>query len=240
MVNFLTLNGSIRKDLGSANTRRLRREDRIPAVIYGNNGNENIYLSILKKEFDKEYLKTNVQLKPIELNLDGKKFKVLVYQIDIDPVSDMPRHVDFINIEGRKELKVCIPVNYLGRDKAPGIKKGGFLNVLKRKIECFCTLENIPESIDIDVSKMHIGSKVKINDITLPSNIKATNKSNFDICSITGRGKSIEEEEAAAAAAAAAAATATATPGATPGATTAIPAAGATTAPAKAAEPAKK
>lgn len=233
MVNFLTLDGSIRKDLGSANTRRLRREGRTPAVIYGNGNNENVYLSVLKRDFDKEYLKTNIQLKPIELNIDGKKYKVLVYQIDLDPISDMPRHVDFINVEGKKELRVCIPVNFLGREKAPGIKKGGFLNILKRKIECFCTLENIPDSIDIDVSKMHIGTKIKINDITLPSNIKATNKSNFDICSITGRGKSIEEETAAAAAAATTAATAT--PGAA-GATTP----GATTAQAKTAEPAKK
>lgn len=231
MVNFLTLNGSIRKDLGSANTRRLRREEKIPAVIYGNNGSENIYFSVLRKEFDKEYLKSNIQLKPIELNLDGKKYKVLVYQIDLDPITDMPRHVDFVNVEGKKELKVCIPVNYVGTDKAPGIKKGGFLNILKRKIECFCTLENIPSSIEVDVSKMHIGSKVKINDITLPHNIKATQKSNFDICSITGRGKSTEEEAAATAAAATAAAAATtATAGAT-GATT--PAAKTTAEPAK-------
>ncbi|HSQ98247.1 MAG TPA: 50S ribosomal protein L25/general stress protein Ctc [Rickettsiales bacterium] len=223
MVNFLTLNGSIRNDLGSANTRRLRKEDKIPAVIYGNNGNENIYFSVLKKDFEKEYLKTNIQLKPIELDLDGKKYKVLVYQIDLDPVTDMPRHVDFVNLEGKKELKVCIPVNYTGSDKAPGIKKGGFLNILKRKIECFCTLENIPSSIEVDVSKMHIGSKVKINDITLPNNVKATEKSNFDICSITGRGKSTDEATPAAAAA-----------------TAATPAAGATTPATTTAEPAKK
>ncbi|MDD2839631.1 MAG: 50S ribosomal protein L25/general stress protein Ctc [Rickettsiales bacterium] len=224
MVNFLTLNGSIRSDLGSANTRRLRKDGRIPAVIYGNNGDENIYISISKRDFDKEYMKSNVQLKPIELNLDGKKYKVLVYQIDLDPVTDMPRHVDFNNVENKKELKIYIPVNFLGKEKAPGIKKGGFLNVLKRKIECFCNLENIPSSIDIDVSKLHIGSKIKISDITLPNNVKNTNKSNFDICSITGRGKSTEEEAAATAAATAVAATAT------PAATT----------PAKTAEPAKK
>jgi large subunit ribosomal protein L25 len=209
MVSFLTLDGSIRKDLGSANTRRLRKEGRIPAVVYGNDGDSNIYLSISKRDLDKEYLKGNIQIRPIELNIDDKKYKVLVYQIDIDPVSDLPRHVDFMNVDGRKELKVFIPVNYIGREKAPGIKKGGFLNILKRKIECFCTLENIPSSINIDVSAMHIGSKVKINNVVLPKDIKVTNKANFDICSITGRGKSTEEVEAVATAGTTATATGT-------------------------------
>ena len=189
MVNYLTLDGSIRKDLGSANTRRLRKEGKIPAVIYGVNGAENTYISISKKDFDKEYLKSNIELRPIELNVDGKKFKVLTYQIDLDPITDLPRHVDF--------------------------NKGGFLNILKRKIECLCPIDNILQSIDIDVSKMHIGSKIRSTDITLPSGIKFTSKKVFDICSVTGRGKSTDDV----------AATATTTDAAAPAATTAAPAA---------------
>ena len=192
MVNFLTLNGSIRKDLGSSNTNRLRKEGLIPAVIYGNNGEENIYISIIKKDFDKEYLKGNIQIRPIELTVDGKKYQVLTYQIDLDPVSDMPRHVDFINIEGRKQAKVYIPVNFIGREKSPGVKKGGFLNILKRKIQCYVDPMNIPASIDVNVSTMHIGDKKKINDITLPDGIKTVDKTNFNVCTITGRGKSTD------------------------------------------------
>ena len=98
MVEFLTLNGSIRKDLGSSNTNRLRKEGYTPAVIYGTNGSDNLYISIAKKDFDKEYLKGNIETKPIELTVDGKKYQVLTYQIDIDPLTDLPRHIDFINI----------------------------------------------------------------------------------------------------------------------------------------------
>ncbi len=192
MVNFLTLNGSIRKDLGSSNTNRLRKEGLIPAVIYGNNGEENIYISIIKKDFDKEYLKGNIQIRPIELTVDGKKYQVLSYQVDLDPVSDMPRHVDFINIEGKKQAKVYIPVNFIGREKSPGVKKGGFLNILKRKIQCYVDPMNIPASIDVNVSTMHIGDKKKINDITLPDGIKTVDKTNFNVCTITGRGKSTD------------------------------------------------
>ena len=203
MVNFLTLNGSIRKDLGTANTNRLRKEGFIPAVIYGSNGSENIYISILKKDFEKEYLKGAIQIRPIELDLDGKKYKVLTYQIDLDPVSDLPRHVDFINIEGKKEVKTYIPVSFLGREKSPGIKKGGFLNILKRKIQCYVDPMNIPELIEVVVSGMHIGDKMKINDIKLPAGIRPVDKTNFNICTVTGRGKSTVDEAAPAADAAA-------------------------------------
>lgn len=198
MVNFLTFNGSIRKDLGSANTNRLRKEGYIPAVIYGNNGEENLYISISKKEFDKEYLKSNIEIKPIELNIEGKKYKVLTYQVDINPVTDLPRHVDFMNIDKKKETKVMIPVNFIGKDKSPGLKRGGFLNVLKRKIQCYVDPLKIATSIDVIVAKMHIGDKIKINDIELPKGVKTVNKTNFNICTITGRGKSKGPAEEAA------------------------------------------
>ncbi len=204
MVNFLTLNGSIRKDLGSANTNRLRKEGFIPAVIYGNNGEENIYISVSKRDFDKEYLKGAIEIRPIELDVDGKKYKVLTYQIDLDPVSDLPRHIDFINIEGKKEVKVYIPVSFVGREKSPGVKKGGFLNILKRKIQFYVDPMNIPASIEVVVSSMHIGDKIKINDIKLPAGIRPVDKTNFNICSITGRGKSTTDDVAPVAADAAA------------------------------------
>lgn len=193
MVEFLTLNGSIRKDLGSSNTNRLRKEGYTPAVIYGTNGSDNLYISIAKKDFDKEYLKGNIETKPIELTVDGKKYQVLTYQIDIDPLTDLPRHIDFINIKDKKEVKVYVPVKFIGKEKAPGLKRGGFLNILKRKIQLYVDPMNIPASIDVYVDTMHIGSKIKINDIKLPDNVKVVDKTNFNIVTVTGRGKSTDD-----------------------------------------------
>lgn len=213
MVEFLTLNGSIRKDLGSSNTNRLRKEGYTPAVIYGTNGSDNLYISIAKKDFDKEYLKGNIETKPIELTVDGKKYQVLTYQIDIDPLTDLPRHIDFINIKDKKEVKVYVPVNFIGKEKAPGLKRGGFLNILKRKIQLYVDPMNIPASIDVYVDTMHIGSKIKINDIKLPDNVKVVDKTNFNIVTVTGRGKSTDDAapQAAATTEAAAATTEAAT-----------------------------
>lgn len=209
MVEFLTLNGSIRKDLGSSNTNRLRKEGYTPAVIYGTNGSDNLYISIAKKDFDKEYLKGNIETKPIELTVDGKKYQVLTYQIDIDPLTDLPRHIDFINIKDKKEVKVYVPVKFIGKEKAPGLKRGGFLNILKRKIQLYVDPMNIPASIDVYVDTMHIGSKIKINDIKLPDNVKVVDKTNFNIVTVTGRGKSTDDNAQQAAAAADTTATAT-------------------------------
>ena len=209
MVEFLTLNGSIRKDLGSSNTNRLRKEGYTPAVIYGTNGSDNLYISIAKKDFDKEYLKGNIEIKPIELTVDGKKYQVLTYQIDIDSLTDLPRHVDFINIKDKKEVKVYVPVNFIGKEKAPGLKRGGFLNILKRKIQLYVDPMNIPASIDVYVDSMHIGSKIKINDVKLPDNVKVVDKTNFNVVTVTGRGKSTDDNAQQAAAAADATATAT-------------------------------
>ncbi len=209
MVEFLTLNGSIRKDLGSSNTNRLRKEGYTPAVIYGTNGSDNLYISIAKKDFDKEYLKGNIEIKPIELTVDGKKYQVLTYQIDIDPLTDLPRHVDFINIKDKKEVKVYVPVNFIGKEKAPGLKRGGFLNILKRKIQLYVDPMNIPASIDVYVDSMHIGSKIKINDVKLPDNVKVVDKTNFNVVTVTGRGKSTDDTVQQAAATTDATATAT-------------------------------
>lgn len=216
MVNFLTLDGNIRTDMGSANTNRLRKTGMIPAVIYGTENNKNVYLAVHKKEFDKEYLKGGIQTRPIELNIDGKKYKVLTYQIDLDPITDLPRHIDFILIDGKKEIKAYVAVNYIGRDKSPGLKRGGFLNILKRKIQCYCNPMDIPTEITVDVSQTHIGEKIKISNITLPSGIKPVDKSNFNICTVTGRGKSTDDAPAAATTAATTAAPAAATTAAAP------------------------
>ena len=209
MVEFLTLNGSIRKDLGSSNTNRLRKEGYTPAVIYGTKGDDNLFISIAKKDFDKEYLKGNIETKPIELTVDGKKYQVLTYQIDIDPLTDLPRHVDFINIKDKKEVKVYVPVNFIGKEKAPGLKRGGFLNILKRKIQLYVDPMNIPASIDVYVDSMHSGSKIKINDVKLPDNVKVVDKTNFNVVTVTGRGKSTDDNAQQAAATTDATATAT-------------------------------
>jgi len=194
MTKKIKLDGSVRENLGSGHSKRLRKQGLLPCVIYDKNGN--VYLSLEAKEFNKEYLKGNIQIKPIEISVgDNKKYNVLTYAVEIHPVSDLPIHVDFLNIEGKKEVKVFVPVAFKGREKSPGIKKGGFLNIIHRKIQLWCSPENIPIKISVNIGKLGMGETFKVEKVKFPEGVRPVNKKNFVIASVTGRGKSMEEEE---------------------------------------------
>lgn len=193
-MSKIKLNGSVRTELGTASSNRLRKQGKIPCVIYNEKG-DNIYLAVEAKEFIKEYLKENIQIRPIEIETKDKTYNVLVYDLDLHAVKDTPIHVDFLNIEGKKEIKVFIPLEVKGKEKGVGLKRGGFLNIVKRKIQVWCSPEKIPTKLTADVSKLHIGEALKADKIKFPEGTRPVDKSNFVILSVTGRGKSMEEEE---------------------------------------------
>ena len=209
MTQVVDLNGNIRSLVGKNVGNKLLKVGKIPAVIYGENGEPNINIELDIKEFEKEYFKGNVELKIFNLNIDGKIYKVIPYLIDIHPVSDRPRHVDFIQVEGKKEIKVLIPLTFRNREKSPGLKKGGYLNIISRKIQLFVDPENIPNEIVIDLTGLHLKNSVKLSQIKLPEGTRSITKKDIILCTIVGRGKSDIEDEPAQQQAAATATTAT-------------------------------
>ena len=204
-----------REQLGSAAARKLKNAGHIPAVIYSSTkGNTNLSLPV--KEFEQEYFKGNLATTVIELELGGKKVKVIAHKIDLDPVSDRPVHVDFYSCEENKGIIAKPKLTFLNQEKSPGLKKGGFLHIVLRKVEVVCENEkSIPEKIEIDAGALHIGSKIRAENIKLPAGVKFAKKGNFLIGSIVGRGKS-EEEAATPAAGAPAAGAAAPAAGAKP------------------------
>jgi large subunit ribosomal protein L25 len=219
----VVLKAEKREQLGSLATKKIRKVGRLPAVIYSKNGNINLSLDV--KEFEHEYFKGVALTSVIELELAGKKTKVIAHKIEVDPVSDRPIHVDFLGCEENKGIRAKPKLVFINQEKSPGLKKGGFLHVVLRRLEVVCdNAKAIPEKIEIDVGALHVGNKIRANNLPLPNGVKIAQKGNFLIASIIGRGKSEEEEKAAAAAATPAAGAA------------AAPAAGAAAAPAKAEE----
>lgn len=224
----LSLKAEKREKLGSSEARKLRKTNRIPAVIYSKNGNINLTLDA--KEFEQEYFKGNSLTSVVEIEFDGKKIKAIAHKIELDPVSDRPIHVDFFNREETKSLRAKPKLIFINQEKSPGLKKGGFLHVILRKIEVICESEkNIPEKIEVDVGAMQVGQKVRALNLKLSAGVKLAQKGDFLIASIIGRGKAEEEEKAAA----------VATDPAAPAAAGTTPAAGAA-APAAKAEADKK
>lgn len=209
----ISFNGSIREEIGGSSARKLRKENRLPAVIYGEKDQLNVNISLDLKEFEKEYKKGCIETKNIEIKAGKETFEVVCYQIDLDPVSDRPRHVDFISTKGKKEVKVLVPVKYTNRDKALGLKNGGFVNVLVRKVQIICDPKNIPPYFEIDCTPLRLKQSVMLFDLKLPTNAKFVSKKNLMLVKVIGRGKDTLDENGNKEGAAANA-TATATPAA--------------------------
>ncbi len=232
-MSSFQLKAEKREKLGSLEARRIKLAGKIPAIIYSKNGNINI--SVDKREFETEYFKGNIQTRVAEVEISGKKIKVIAHKIDVDPVSDKPIHIDLLNCDETKQIKAKPKLIFINQDKSAGIKKGGILHVVMRKVEVVCADANkIPDKIEIDVAPLHIGSKIRSNDIILPAGSTLSRKDNFLLASIIGRGKSEDEVKVAGATDAAAGATAAA------GAAAAPAAGGAKAAAKPAAKPAEK
>jgi len=152
---------------------KLRSDGFIPAILYGGKKN-NISIS-LKKLHLRDIIKTETFMsKVVDLDIDGNLEKVLPKDITYDPVSDEPSHIDFMRIVKGSRLVLEVPVKFINHDKSPGLKKGGVLNTVRRKVELKCPAENIPNEIVVNLDNTKIGTSIKISSVKLPENIVPT------------------------------------------------------------------
>lgn len=196
MTETYVLNARTREKLGSTESKRIRSNNEVPAVIY-NKGGENEYVVLSAREFETEYTKGDIKTRIAEIKTGDKTIKALVHEVETHPVSDRPIHVDFVKVEEGKDVKVKVRINYTNKEKSPGIKRGGFLNKINRSIEVVCSADNIPATVELNVESAHIGDKIEATAIKLPEGVKLASAKKAIVASITGRGKSKEEGEAA-------------------------------------------
>ena len=168
-----TIKAIKRSTVSTGQINKLRSEGFIPAVLYGGKKN-NINIS-LKKLHLKDIIKTETFMsKVFDLDIDGNPEKVLPREIAYDPVSDEPIHIDFVRIEKGSTITLEIPVKFINSEKSPGLKKGGVLNVVRRKVELRCPSENIPDEIIVDLDNTEINTSLKISSVKLPENVVPT------------------------------------------------------------------
>ena len=152
---------------------KLRSDGFIPAVLYGGK-KDNLNIS-LKKLHLQNLIKTETFMsKVFDLDIDGNAEKALPRDIAYDPVSDEPIHIDFMRITKGSKLDLKIPVKFINSDKSPGLKKGGVLNIVRRKVELKCPAENIPDEIIVDLDNTEINRSLKISSVKLPENVLPT------------------------------------------------------------------
>ena len=162
-----------RESTSTGSNNRLRSEGLIPAILYGGkNPNQNI--SIQLKEI-KGIIKSDTFLsKVLELEIEGKKEKVIPRDVAFNVVSEEPIHIDFMRIVSGKKIILEIPVKFINHPDSPGLKRGGVLNIVRRKVELKCPAENIPDEIVVDLAGTDIGTSIKISSVKLESNVLPT------------------------------------------------------------------
>ena len=168
-----TIEATIRNTKTKGDVNSLRIKGNIPAIIYGGS-EKNQKISLSKKNVRNLIEKENFLSNIISINLDGKSENVLPKEIVWDPISDEPIHIDFLRIVKGATVILEIPVKFINNEKSPGLKRGGVLNIVRRKIELKCPTENIPKELIVDLDGLDIGASIKISSIKLAENVIPT------------------------------------------------------------------
>jgi len=229
MREVSAMKAEARARAGKGLVRSTRSAGRVPGVVYGGK-EEPLLISIEEKELVREYHRGAFLSRVYEIDLDGKKHRVLPRDVQLHPVSDRPVHVDLMRISADSRIRIFVPVHFKNHDQSPGIKKGGVLNVVRHEVEFYCPADSIPEQIIVDLAGQEIATSIHIESIALPEGIRPVIKRNFTVATIAAPTKEEEVAPTAAAAAAPAADAKAAAPAAggkaAPAAAAAKPAAG--------------
>ena len=168
-----SLEANIRDNKTKGELNAIRSNGEVPAIVYGGK-DENQKVSISKKKLKYLIEKENFLSNIITLNIGGKNLNVLPREVKYHILSDEPTHVDFLRILPGVKIKIEVPVNFINHEKSPGLKRGGVLNIVRRKIELKCPSEKIPDNITIDLDGIDIGESFKISSVKLDSEVTPT------------------------------------------------------------------
>jgi large subunit ribosomal protein L25 len=200
------LKAATRQQGGKGAARAVRREGRIPAVIYGG-GEPPVSISLDGKETTQLIFAGHFLTTQFEIDVDGTKTRVIPRDYQLDPVKDNPLHVDFLRLREGQLLRVEVPVHFVSQETSPGLKRGGTLNVVLHSVELLVPANDIPESITVDLAGADIGQSIHISAVKLPANVRPVDASDFTVATIVAP-SGLKEEPAAPAAEAAPAAAA--------------------------------
>ena len=168
MSDALNLPAELRERAGKGASRALRREGRVPAVIYGGK-EEPITIHLEEKEVVRQLMLGHFMNSIVMIDLGGDSVRTLPKDVAFHPVTDRPTHIDFLRLAKDAKIEVAIPVVFINEEESPGLKKGGVLNVVRHDLDLVCESDKIPDEIEIDVTGKEVGDSIHINEITLPA-----------------------------------------------------------------------
>jgi len=184
MADSYKLSAQVRERAGKGVARALRREGKIPAVLYGDK-QEPITLSVLSGEVTKLYNTGRAMSTLIDLDIDGTNHRVITRDLQFDPVRDTVLHADFLRLGKGSTISVEVQVHFSNEETCPGIRRGGVLNVVRYTVDLICPADSIPEAIEVDLAEADIGDSIHISAINLPNGVvPAISDRDFTIATI--------------------------------------------------------
>ncbi|MBN67023.1 MAG: 50S ribosomal protein L25/general stress protein Ctc [Rickettsiales bacterium] len=182
-----TFDAELRESHGKGSARALRREKKVPAIIY-NKDMEPVSVSMDRDKLTHAYFRGGFTSKVVEIKAGKDTYHALPRQLQLHPVTDMIEHADFLRVTDKSTINVNIPVNVLNADRCVGVKRGGSINVVRHTVELVCNVTRIPTSVDVDVKDAHIGDSIHISEVDLPEGVTPTiTDRDFTIVTIAGR-----------------------------------------------------
>ena len=184
MSEALTLAAEARERAGKGASRALRREGRVPAVVYG--GKEepmgiHVEERLLRRMLGTGHFTNSI----VMIEVGGKKVRTLPKDVHFHPVSDRPLHVDFLRLAKDATVEVSVPVLFINEEESPGLKRGAVLNIVRHELELICDADKIPDDIRIDVTGLDVGDSIHISNVTLPAgSVSAITDRDFTIATI--------------------------------------------------------
>ena len=183
MSETLTLPAETRR-AGKGASRALRRNGRVPAVVYGGK-DEVLAIHVEEKELRRQLGTGHFFNSVVDVEVDGKKVRTLPKDVAFHPVSDRPLHVDFLRLAADAKVHVNVPVHFVNQEASPGLKRGGVLNIVRHELDLVCDPTLIPEDINIDVTGLEIGDSIHISHVNLPAgSVSAITDRDFTIATI--------------------------------------------------------
>ena len=202
MATVKELKATARPSGGKGAARAERRAGRVPGVIYGNN-QPPVTISVEDAELRQRILAGRFLTTIYDIDLEGKKHRVIPRDFHLDPVRDFPIHVDFMRLGEGATIRVSVPLHIQNAEASPGVKRGGTVNIVTHTIDLECSVDNIPQYIEADVSRLEISHSLHLSDIKLPAGVKSLSREDVTLVTIVPPSGYAEELKAAAAAAAA-------------------------------------
>ncbi|RLD82160.1 MAG: 50S ribosomal protein L25 [Bacteroidetes bacterium] len=190
-MKSIEIKGELRTSVGKKESKKLRNEEKVPCVLYG--GEENVHFAVSEKELKSLIFTPNVYL--VDIDIDSKKKKAIIQDLQFHPVTDRVIHIDFFEIFEDKEVVINIPVEMHGL--AEGVEAGGKLQVINRKLKVKALFKNLPDVLEVNVEKVALGKNVKVGDLSY-DNLELLNSANTVVATVkltrAAKGMELDEE----------------------------------------------